>query len=214
MNIYQVTGGLCASGCAPPILQIPVYSFCDVKILQTAEVIVGFLNCDVGQTSPVALPPALPAPILPNPPTLAALQALVAANLLTFKKVQRFNDSGDEPVEQEIDAFLGTSVVGFNKTITFDDSFFNFETEIDRNFWDNKLLLANNKKLHFVTIYKGDLVTFYRASLSLSCRNTYDATSKNLARRTFTAKLMWDDGAARSWDPYLVAGVYAAFQGS
>lgn len=214
MSIYLVTGGQCATGCSPAILQVPAPSFCDTQILQTGEVIIGFLNCDVG---PVSLPveaPALPAPNLPDPPTLLAIQALVTANLLSFKKVQRFNDPGEEAVEQEIDAFLGNAIVGFNQTITFDDSFFNFTTETDRLYWDNKLRLANNKKLHFVTIFKGDLITFYRASLTLSVRKVYDATAKNLVRRTFTAKLMWDDNQARSWNPYLIPGVYAAFQGT
>jgi hypothetical protein len=204
-NIYQVAGGQCAAGCTPAIVQVPAPSFCDTRILQTAETIVGFLNCDVSAT---ATPP------LPEPPTLAALQTLVAANLLSFKKVQRFNDPGEEAVEQEIDAFLGSAIVGFNKTITFDDSFFDFATETDRLYWDNKTRLANDKKLHFVTIFKEDLITFYRASLTLSGRTVYDATAKNLVRRTFTAKLMWDDREARNWNPYLIPGIYAAFQGT
>ncbi|MCS7028628.1 MAG: hypothetical protein NZ519_07680 [Bacteroidia bacterium] len=179
-------------------------SFCDTKILATDIVIVGFLNCEV---SPTSTPP------LPEAPTLALshLQALVAANKLSFKRVQNFNKQAEEWQEVSFDPFIPAAITGANQTITFEDNYFDFVAETDRLYWDDKTMLANNGKLHLVTIYRGDLVTFYRTPVNLKQTLTYDATGKNIARRQFTASFMWADDKVRGWNFYVIAGAYNAF---
>jgi hypothetical protein len=210
MSIYNTALGACTNTCASPPEQLPAPSFCDTKIIATDLVVVGFLNCEV---SPTSTPP-LGAGVGGNP-TLAELQALVAAQKLTFKKVQNFNKQAEEWQEVSFDPFIPAAITGANQTITFEDNYFDFTAETDRKFWDDKAALANNAKLHLVTIYKGvngaDFVTFYRTPVNLKQTLTYDATGKNIARRQFTATFMWSDDRVQGWNPYVINGAYAAF---
>lgn len=202
MSIYNAALGACTNTCASPPVQVAAPSFCDTKIIATDIVIVGFLNCEVSNTS---------TPPLSATPTLAELQALVAANKLTFKKVQNFNKQAEEWQEVSFDPFIPAAVTGANQTITFEDNYFDLDNETDRAFWNDKTELANNAKLHLVTIYKGDIVTFYRTPVNLKQTLTYDATGKNIARRQFTATFMWSDDKVKGWDFYIISGAYNTF---
>lgn len=202
MSIYNAALGACTNTCASPPVQVPAPSFCDTKIIATDAVIVGFLNCEISATS---------TPPLPATPTLADLQALVAADALTFKRVQNFNKPPEEWQEVSFDPFIPAAITGANQTITFEDNYFDHTAETDRLYWDDKAALANNAKLHLVTIFKGDLVTFYRTPVNLKPTLTYDATGKNIARRQFTAAFMWSDDKVQSWNYSVVAGAYNAF---
>ena len=202
MSIYNAALGACTNTCAAPPVQVAAPSFCDTKIIATDIVVVGFLNCEISATS---------TPPLTATPTLAELQALVAADKLTFKKVQNFNKAAEEWQEVSFDPFIPAAITGANQTITFEDNYFDFAAETDREFWDDKAMLANNAKLHLVTIYKGDFVTFYRTPVNLKQTLTYDATGKNIARRQFTAAFMWSDDKVQGWNFSLVPGAYNAF---
>lgn len=208
MSIYNAALGACTNTCASPPVQVPAPSFCDTKIIATDLVVVGFLNCEISATSTPPLGGT-------GDPTLAELQALVAADKLTFKKVQNFNKPPEEWQEVAFDPFIPAAITGANQTITFEDNYFDFTGETDREFWDDKAALANNAKLHLVTIFKGangaDFVTFYRTPVNLKQTLTYDATGKNIARRQFTAAFMWSDDMVQGWNPYLINGAYAAF---
>lgn len=202
MSVYHAALGACTNTCAAPPVQVGAPSFCDTRIITTDSVIVGFLNCEVSATS---------TPPLSATPTLAELQALVAANKLTFKKVQNFNKQAEEWQEVSFDPFIPAAVTGATQNISFEDNYFDITGETDRLFWDDKAELANNGKLHLVTIYKGDIVTFYRAPISLRQTLTYDATGKNIARRQFSVTFMWSDDKVRGWDYYIIAGAYNTF---
>lgn len=202
MSIYNAALGACTNTCAAPPVQVAAPSFCDTKIIATDIVVVGFLNCEISSTS---------TPPLTATPTLAELQALVAADKLTFKRVQNFNKAAEEWQEVSFDPFIPAAITGANQTITFEDNYFDFTAETDRLYWDDKAMLANNAKLHLVTIYKGDFVTFYRTPVNLKQTLTYDATGKNIARRQFTAAFMWSDDKVQGWDFSLVPGAYNAF---
>ncbi len=202
MSIYNAALGACTNICAAPPVQVAAPSFCDTKIIATDIVVVGFLNCEISSTS---------TPPLPATPTLADLQALVAAEKLTFKRVQNFNKAAEEWQEVSFDPFIPAAITGANQTIAFEDNYFDFTSETDRMYWDDKAMLANNAKLHFVTIYRGDFVTFYRTPVNLKQSLIYDATGKNIARRQFTASLMWSDDKVRGWNFIVIPGAYNAF---
>lgn len=202
MSIYNAALGACTNTCSAPPVQVAAPSFCDTKIIATDIVVVGFLNCEVSATS---------TPPLTATPTLVELQALVAANKLTFKRVQNFNKAAEEWQEVSFDPFIPAAITGANQTITFEDNYFDYTAETDILYWNDKTRLANNAKLHLVTIYKGDFVTFYRTPVNLKQTLTYDATGKNIARRQFTATFMWSDDQVRGWNFSVIAGAYNAF---
>jgi hypothetical protein len=202
MSIYNAALGSCTNTCASPPVQVVTPSFCDTRIIATDTTIVGFLNCEV---SPTSTPP------LSVTPTLAELQALVTANKLTFKKVQNFNRPFEERQTVEFDPFIPAVFTGATLSITFEDNYFDLVSETDRAYWDDKAELANQKRLHFVTINKDDIVTFYRVPVSLNQQFSYDATGKNIARRQFTVSMMWSDDKVQGWNPYVIAGAYNAF---
>lgn len=203
MAIYNAAIGACSNTCLTPPVQLQAPSFCDTKIIATDVVVVGFLNCEVSATS---------TPPLTATPSLAELQALVAANKLSFKRVQNFNKPPEEWQETAFDPFVPPAITGANQTITFEDNYFDLTAESDRAYWDQKAELANNGKLHLVTVFAGDIFTVYRTPVSLKQTTTYDATGKNIIRRQFTAMFMWSDGTVQGWNPYLIAGAYNAFK--
>jgi hypothetical protein len=205
MAIYEAALGACTNTCAAPPEQVPSPSFCETKIIATDTTVVGFLNCEVSATSTPPLGAS------GGNPTLLELQALITAEKLTFKAVQNFNKPFEERQTVEIDPFIPAIFTGATQSITFEDNYFDLTAETDRLYWDDKAELANQKRLHFVTINKDDVVTFYRIPVSLNQQFSYDATGKNVARRQFTVSMMWSDDKVQGWNPYIVAGAYAAF---
>jgi hypothetical protein len=204
MSIYLVANGVCATNCPNPPVQTQAPSFCDTKRLVTAPVIVGFLNCDVSTTGTT--------PDLSSPPVLAELLALKTAGRFSVKKVYNFNRSGQEWQENQIDPFEAPTITGATQTFAFEDNDFVLSATVpDVVFWDNKTKLANEGKLHLVTIFDTDEVIFHRASMNLKPSHTYDATGKNIVRRAFTAMITWSDREVRNIRPYIIAGAYQQF---
>lgn len=203
MSIYNAALGACANMCpAPHFLMMAMPLSCDAKIIATDSVVVGFLMCDVSDISMPALPPN---------PMLSDLQALVSIGKLLFKKVQNFNKAPEEWQELSFDPFIPPVITGANQTMTFEDNYFEISSRSDVSFWNDIVMFASKGKLNLVTIYRGDLVTFYRTPISLKQTLTYDATGKNIARRQFTVSFTWSDSEGRGWNYYLIPGAYNAF---
>lgn len=202
MSVFLLTT-TCGT-CGTPLVQTQPPDICDLQIVGVNRAIVGFLNCEVT------------APALPNPPTLPALQALVAANTLSFIGVYNFNEAADTFENATIDGFVDTPV-STTKTFTWSHAFRDLTVaKTDEAYWNEKL--RNRAKLHLVTIFQGDtangdIVRFWRTSMhNFTQSEAYDTTARtNLYARDFSVTLNYSNKDVQLSPRYMVAGAYAAF---